>query len=176
MKAMLLRMKWWALGLLTAASVVTVFAQEPQVFNRGITVIQGNITAAGTGYVFSCGSVVRDFRTLQSITGASATYTAAQILAGSIARTTSGGNVTDVLPAAATLTAAIPGAIVGESFELWIDPGTSPGGTITLNGASAGVTYAGDCGTSSSEKVIHVLINITAVATPAYRATCMLSS
>ncbi len=73
------------------------------------------------------------------------------------------------MPTAALLAAAIPGVAAGQSFELYIDPEIS--GAITLNGASAGVTYAGDCGSSAATgKTISVLINFTSAT--AYQALC----
>lgn len=139
--------------------------------NRGITAVRGNITAAA-GYVYSGGGPVRDFRsvTAESTSGA-ATYTAAQVLSGLITRTPN-GNVTDVLPTAANLALAIPGVAAGQSFWLMVDMGASPGGTVTLNGASTGVTYAGGCATAiSTLDAMPVLITFTSAA--AYRATCV---
>lgn len=166
-----LRARWLALGAVIAVTVATLYAQEAQMSNRGITAVRGNITTAA-GYVYSGGGMVRDFRTVTTeSTQAAVTYTAAQVLTGLISRAP-GQNVTDVLPTAANLAAAIPGVAAGHSFWLMVDLGTAPGGTVTLNGASTGVTYAGGCATAvSTLDAMPVLITFT--STTAYRATCV---
>jgi hypothetical protein len=162
-----------AAAAFAALTIATLYAQEPQMFNRGVSVLQGNITAS-RGYVYSGGSPSRDYRTVSTeSTAGAATYTAAQVLTGLIARTPgAGGNVTDVLPTAANLAAAIPGVAAGHSFWLVVDMGASPGGTVTLNGASTGVTYAGGCATAQGTlDAMPVLITFTSAT--AYRATCI---
>lgn len=168
MKTLFLKVRWLSMGAVVGLTLVTLWAQEAQQFNRGINVIQGNITTS-RGYMLSA-SPVRDVRTNTVITGTSQTYTAAQVLAGYITRNSSVGASTDVLPTAANLAAAIPGVVTGHSFFLVIDP--QAGNTITLNGASTGVTYAGGCATAmNTSQVMLVLINFT--STTAYRAACM---
>jgi hypothetical protein len=150
-----------------------LIAQEPQMSNRGITIVRGNLVTA-TGIVFSGGGLTRDFRTATADnTAGAATYTTAAVLSGLINRTPgAGGNVTDVLPTAANLIAAMPGVATGSSFFVLVDLGASPGGTVTLNGASTGVTYAGGCATAFSTLDVQlVLINITSSTT--YRAVCL---
>lgn len=41
------RARWMVLGLLLGTALVTLYAQEPQVFQRGIAIIRGNLTMAG---------------------------------------------------------------------------------------------------------------------------------
>lgn len=168
-----LRARWLALGAVIAVTVATLYAQEAQMSNRGFTAVRGNITSA-TGYVYSGAGPVRDFRTISAeSTATAATYTAAQVLSGYITRTPGvGGNVTDVMPAAATLALAIPGVAAGHSFWLMVDMGASPGGTVTLNGASTGVTYSAGCATAvGTSDEMPVLITFTSAT--AYRATCV---
>lgn len=168
-RAFLLRARWLLLGLFLASTVITLWAQEPQQFNRGINVVQGNVTTS-RGYVLSS-SPLRDVRTNTSITGGSATYTAAQILAGYITRSAVNANATDIFPTAANLALAIPGVAAGHSFWLMIDT-SAPNATITLNGASTGVTYADGCGTAiGTNDAALVLINFTSAT--AYRVVCV---
>lgn len=177
MRRIIDRLKWMTFCGIVALAVVTLWAQEPQQFNRGINVIRGNVLISA-GWLFSGNGVNRDFRTNTSITtGGNATYTAAQVLAGYISRSpgVQGGNMTDALPTAALLAAAIPGVTVtGLTFSFIVDPGTTPNGTLTINGSATGVTYAGRCGTSSSEQLVTVWINFTSAT--AYRAVCDISN
>ncbi len=62
MRQLLTRAKWISAGFLVGLAVVTLWAQEPQQFNRGINVIRGNLTTSA-GYVYSGASPVRSFRT-----------------------------------------------------------------------------------------------------------------
>lgn len=169
-RSTLLRARWLIYGLLIAASVGTLWAQEAAQFNRGIAVTQGNLVIS-RGYLLTGATLVREFRTPTTVTSNSATtYTAAQILAGDIIR--SGSNATDVLPTAADLAAAIPGVAAGHSFWVMFDMTAAAGMAMTLNGASTGVTYSGGCSTAvSTSDAMPVLITFT--STTAYRATCV---
>lgn len=164
------RLRWvFGLGLL-AVTIVTLWAQEPQQFNRGISVTQGNIVDS-RGYILSGQNVLRDFRTNTTINGSSTTYTAAQVLSGYITRGAVVANATDVMPTAALLAAAIPNVAAGHSFWVMLDT-VSPGATVTLNGASTGVTYSDGCATAvSTSDATLLLINFT--STTAYRVVCM---
>lgn len=167
-----LRRSWLLGGIVALATVVTLYAQEAQVFNRGIAVLAGNVTVS-QGYVQSK-LLLRDSRTETGITTTgAATYTAAQVLSGYLDRTTGvGGNVTDVLPTAANLVAAIPGVAANTTFFTVIDMGATPGGSVTLNGASTGVTYGTGCSTAvGTGDVMLLMINIT--SSTAYRAICL---
>ena len=173
-----LRVSTLLVSLVIALTVATLWAQEAQQFQRGINVIRGNVTTSA-GYVFSGGSVVRDFRTNTAINGAAATYTAAQVLGGLITRTPTpgGGNVIDVMPTAANLIAAIPGVNIGHAFELIVDLDTSPGGTVTINGASTGVTYSGSCTvaltTPTTTSLGSMRMEILVTSLTAYRVICV---
>lgn len=166
------RIRWLVASLVLAVTVVTLWAQEPQQFNRGISVTQGNIVNS-RGYIYSGANVIRDFRTNTTIsTEAAVTYTAAQVLTGLITRNADVTARTDVLPTAANLAAAIPNVAAGHSFWLMIDRGTAAGAAITVNGASTGVTYGGGCATAlATADALLVLINFT--STTAYRAVCL---
>lgn len=159
-----------AAGLVLCAAAM-LFAQEPQIFSRGINVIQGNVTVS-RGSVFSGAGVIRDYRTASTVTGGAATYTAAQVLTGIIARGSVGADVTDAMPTAANLAAAIPGVIPGLSFTTLVDMGATPSGTTTLNGASTGVTYANGCATAigTGDEML-LLINFTSAS--AYTVYCL---
>ncbi len=171
--AFLSRLRWMCAGLVLAITMVTLWAQEPQMSNRGINITQGNLITS-RGYVYSGGSPVRDFRTATADnTAAAATYTAAEVLSGLILRSPAGGaNVTDVMPTAANLIAAMPGAVTGMSFTTFVDAGATPNAAITLNGASTGVTYGSGCGTAFGTSDVQLLL-ITVTSTTTYRVTCM---
>lgn len=160
------------LGAVILGTMVALVAQEPQAFLRGINVLQGNIVTSA-GYVFSGSTLSRDYRTNTTNDGGATTYTAAQILTGLITRRPlTAGNVTDVLPTATTLAAAIPGVATGHSFSFVMDMGASPGGSVTLNGASTNVTYSGGCSTAlTTDGTMQVYIVFTSAT--AYRAVCV---
>lgn len=164
------RLRWVCAGLVLALTIVTLWAQEPQMFNRGINVTQGNIIDS-RGYILSGQNVLRDFRSNQSVTGSGVTYSAAQVLSGYITRSAVSSASTDVMPTAALLAAAIPNVQAGHSFFVMLDT-ASPGNTITLNGASTGVTYADGCATAiSTSDAMLLMINFT--STTAYRVVCL---
>ncbi len=173
----------WTLALVVAITSLTLYAQEARIEPRGINVIAGNVLVS-RGYVYSGGSLARDFRTNTAVTrnnvagGAStagATYTAAELLSGLITRTVTDGAAsgTDALPTAANLIAAIPGVnVVGMSFTTIVDMTATPSFAATINGTSSGVTYSGGCATAiSTSDVMLILINITSAT--AYRAVCL---
>lgn len=81
--------------------------------------------------------------TVSSDTTADAiTYTAAQLVGGLILRDPNGAGRADVSPTAALLVAAMPGAVVGSSFEFTIRNTANGNETITLT-AGNGVTLSG---------------------------------
>lgn len=158
-------------ALMAIVMVVSLWAQEPRMENRGITAVQGNIVSA-RGVVFSGGGLLRDFRTATAeATAGSTVYTTAEVLSGLITRTVTGIVVNDSLPTAASLATAMPGVIAGTSMTTLIDMGTSTG-TMILNTASTGVTYGQGCGTALSSGDT-LLVMITYTSTTAYRATCI---
>jgi hypothetical protein len=71
------------------------------------------------------------------------TYTAANLLGGLILRDPAGASRSDVSPTAALIVAAIPGAIVGSSFEFTIKNTADADEIITLT-AGVGVTLSGN--------------------------------
>jgi hypothetical protein len=155
------------IGVFVGAFVVTLWAQEPQQINRPLAVTQGNVTIS-RGVAISGAGLARDFRTSSAVSGLSQTYTAAQILSGLVQRAHTVSAGTDVLPTAADLAAAIPGVIAGTSFDFVVDTNAS----VTINGASTGVTYATPCSTAlATSKAMHVMIMFT--STTAYRAVCV---
>ena len=166
----LLRARWIALGLVIG-TVVSLWAQEAQMINRPLNVTQGNVSISRGGVV-SGGAVNRDYRVNTIIAGdAATTYTAAQVLTGDIKRTGQQTSRIDVLPTAANLVAAMPGVQAGSSFWLIVQ---AYNGNLVLNGASTGVTYAGQCGeTLATNDSFLVLITIT--SSGAYRANCLKS-
>lgn len=92
----------------------------------------------------------RNLRTVRTILGSGAaasintagagTYTAANILTGTIVRDPAGGDRTDTLDTAANIVAAIPGATVGDIIDFKLVNGADAAETITVD-AGAGGTY-----------------------------------
>ena len=161
------------IGFTVASVVVGLIAQEAQVINRPLAVTQGHVTIS-RGVAISGGGVARDYRVNTAKSSATAvTFTAAEVLTGLITRGGMIGAVTDVLPTAANLYAAMPGAQPGTSFWLVIDT-SAPTGTFALNGASSGVTYGEPCAAAvGTNENLTVLIVFTAITSPAYRAVCV---
>lgn len=94
------------------------------------------------------------------------TLTTAQIIGGNIRRT-GGGAQTDTTPTAAQIVAAIPGCVVGSSFEMAIWNGS--GGVNTL-GLGTGVTAAATVTTTlttANGNVHFFIFRVTNVGTPA---------
>ena len=166
----LLRARWIALGLVIG-TVVSLWAQEAQMINRPLNVTVGNVSISRGG-VISGGAVNRDYRVNTTISGdTNTTYTAAQILTGDINRIGPQSARTDSLPTAANLVAAMPGVQAGSSFWLLVQ---AYNGNVVLNGASTGVTYAGQCGETLASRDSHLVL-ITITSSGAYRATCIKS-
>lgn len=109
------------------------------------------------------------FFTVSTISTAGAvTFTAAQLLGGFINRDPNGSGRTDVLPTAAQIVAAMPGAAVGQGFEFTIRNNADAAETITLNAGSGGTLSAsGQSSTTctitqnNSRRFALVLTNIT---------------
>lgn len=163
---------WFAVGL-TLCAVLVLYAQEAQIVNRPLAVLQGNVTIS-RGAVVAGAAVNRDYRPVTTVTAIGArTYTTTELLSGYILRTglLSSGS-TDVLPTAADLIAAIPGVLTGSSFTVVVDMGSTPEAAVTINGASTGVTYGASCSTAiDTNDATTLLINITSATT--YRVTCL---
>lgn len=84
-------------------------------------------------------------------TAGAVTYTAAQMLGGIIVRDPNGAGRTDVLPTAALLVAAIPGAAVGDIIKTQIINGADAAEVLTL---SAGAGGAFDANQTAASQVI----------------------
>jgi len=165
------------------ARVMDAYWWGKSVTNRAIPPIALNneaitaVNAAGTGVVelmrLTAGDKVQipnliplASRTVSTITTAgAATYTAAQILGGLLLRDPNGANRSDVTPTAALLVAAIPGAVVGQSFEFQITNTADAAETITVT-AGSGATLSGTMtiAQNASRRFLVVLTNVTAAA------------
>lgn len=103
-------------------------------------------------------------------TAGNETYTAAQLIGGTIVRDCAGGGRTDTLPTAALLVAAIPGAKVGDVVDTLIVNGSDAAEAITLaagaNGAFDANQTAGSrvIGQNTSKRIRVRLTNVTAAA------------
>lgn len=103
-------------------------------------------------------------------TAGAETYTAAQLLGGSIVRDPNGASRTDTLPTAALLVAAIPGAKVGDVIRTYIVNGADAAETITLQAGAGGTfdvnqTAASRIIAQNASKLLHIrLTNVTAAA------------
>lgn len=176
MRSLLLKARWLLLGVLAAATVASVIAQEAQMLNRGLTINQGNLTTTRgssvlTSGVFTYRAIRRDF------TDAAVTYSVAEVRRGVIWRDEITSNRTDVLPTAANLVAEMPAAVVGSSFFFIVNNDDSAQ-TITVNGASTGVTYSGSCATAlAADESMTILIIFTTITSgsEAYTAICQVN-
>lgn len=84
-------------------------------------------------------------------TAAPQTYTAADMLSGTIVRDPNGAARTDVLPTAALLVAAVPSAKIGDTIETLITNGADAAEVLTLS-AGAGGTF--DANQTAASRVI----------------------
>jgi hypothetical protein len=109
-------------------------------------------TKDATGAVVSAALFVRPTPVTINTAG-NVTYTAANILTAMILRDANGANRTDVLPTAASLVAAIPGAVVGTHIGLTIC--NTAGGAFTVQ-----VTM-GTGGTSQTANVLSTIAQST---------------
>lgn len=130
---------------------------------------------------------VRNFRTTRVIhsegaptsdaTVGARTYTAAEILGGIIVRDPNGASRSDVLPTAALLVAAIPGATIGDVIDCLIINGADAAETITIGAGAGGGFDANQVAASrlisqNASKLLRIrLTNVTA-ASEAYVAYC----
>lgn len=95
-------------------------------------------------------------------TAGALTYTAAMLRGGLLLRDPNGGSRSDVTPTAALIVAAIPGAIVGSSFEFTIRNTADAGETITVT-AGSGVTLSGTMtiAQNNSKRFLVICDNVT---------------
>lgn len=117
-----------------------------------VKLLGGASLGAGAGAGALSGALVEGSAAQTSLaTAGNATYTAAQLLSGSIVRDCAGGARTDTLPTAALLVAAIPGAEVGMLVKTYIVNGSDAAEAITL---AAGVGGAFDANQTAASRVI----------------------
>lgn len=81
-------------------------------------------------------------------TAGNVTYTAADLMSGIIIRDPNGASRSDVLPTAALLVAALPGAAIGDTLRCLIVNGADAAETITLTAGSGGGFDANQTATS----------------------------
>jgi predicted RecA/RadA family phage recombinase len=111
-------------------------------------------------------------------TAGAVTYTAAQVLGGIIVRDPNGAARNDVLPTAALLVAAIPGAAVGDIIRTKLINGADAAETITL---SAGAGGAFDANQTAASQVLaqlnskDIIIRLTNVTPAAAKRTSFIS-
>lgn len=124
----------------------------------------GNFTAAGSGRVYE----------INSSTSVSAdsnqTYTAAGVIGGIITRTGITANRVDAMPTAAAIVAAIPGCQIGTTFDFILN-NNDDASTVTLNGASAGITYEGTATALAAGDAWLFRVVVTAIAGGSEAAT-----
>jgi hypothetical protein len=129
----------------------------------------------------------RNFRTTRIIhsegaptsdaTAGARTYTAAEILGGIIVRDPNGASRSDVLPTAALLVAAIPGAAIGDIIDCLIINGADAAETITIGAGTGGGFDANQVAASrligqNASKLMRIrLTNVTALS-EAYVVYC----
>lgn len=103
-------------------------------------------------------------------TAGAQTYTAANVLSGLIVRDCAGAGRTDVLPTAALLVAALPGAKVGDIIECRVINGSDAAETLTIDAGVGGTYDANQTAASrvipqNTSKVLRIrLTNVTAAA------------
>ena len=99
-------------------------------------------------------------------TAGAATYTAAQLLSGIIVRDCAGASRTDVLPTAALLVAALPGAAIGDRISFLLINGSDAAETITVTAGTGGAFDANSLGTEILPQDVSktVVIRLTGVA------------
>lgn len=128
----------------SAVNEITVENQATGVSPRvqatgGDTNVGLRLDAKGTAYVGLDDPLVENHgAAFSDNTAGAVTYTAAQVLAGIIVRDPNGAGRTDVLPTAALLVAAIPGAKVGDTVRCKVINGADAAETITIAAGSGG--------------------------------------
>jgi hypothetical protein len=129
--------------------------------SKTFRVVLTNVTvAAVTIYALDLAEKPRTAVTTEA-TAAAVTFTAAQILGGLILRDPAGAARADLLPAPADIVAAIPGCVVGSSFEFTIRNTADANETITLtaNGDST-VSGTATIAQNNSKRFLAVVTNI----------------
>jgi len=135
-------MRWLTNGF----QIGTTFAGTGSI--RPVQCLTGNsvrweVSAVAGHLIGVNGGRVMDVTSSTSVSADSnQTYTAAGVIGGTITRTGITANRTDAMPTAAAIVAAIPGCVVGTTFEFVLNNNDDTN-TVTLNGANTGVTYEG---------------------------------
>lgn len=143
-----------------------IFQTSPAA-GAGVTgTLATRLTLDSTGTALFTGPV-SVFRTeTPEATDSNVTYSTAQVLGGIITRSNMGSNRVDAFPTAANLVAAIPGCVVGTSFDVIVN-NNDTAQTVTVNGASVGITYEGTATAiaAAEARLFRVLItNVTGAA------------
>ena len=127
-------------ALATSATGVSVAAETAGTGADNLSVF---LTPAGLGHSLTTLGLLMDVRASAAVSADSnQTYTAAQLLGGIVTRTGITANRVDAVDTAANIVAAIPGAVVGTSFDFVVN-NNDDASTVTVNGASTGITYEG---------------------------------
>lgn len=103
------------------------------------------------------------------------TYSAADVLGGTIVRDPNGASRTDVLPTAAALVAALPGVRVGDIIDCLIVNGADAAETITISAGTGGGFDANQTAASrvigqNSQKGVRIRFTNVTAASEAYVA------
>ncbi len=158
----------------TAVNEITVTnaatTNSPEISATGDdTHISLRLKAKGNGKVLAESGIVGYAVASANNTASDLTYTAAQLLGGLYLRDCNGGARADILPTAANMVAAIPGAMVGSAFEFTLRNSSTGNTTITVTAPSAAVTISGTAtvAQNNSKKFLVVLTNVGA-GTEAY--------
>ena len=156
---------------------VILYAQEPARYNRGIELTQGNIRVARGQIIPTTGNFLHVEQA--GLTGASydsnQTYSALSVRFGWIVRDTLTANRTDALPTAANMIAEFPGAHAGTT-HLFIVQNADSSETLTINGASTGVTYTSSCDTAlaaTEARMIVLVFRTVTSGSEAMTAICL---
>lgn len=121
--------------------------------------------------VLKASAVTERFDVATVATAGAATYTAAAILGGIIARDPAGAGRTDVLPTAALLVASMKEEELGDTIECYLINQADANETITLTAGAGGtlINVSGnDTVVQNSARII--VIRLTAISTPTYDA------
>lgn len=136
----------------------------------------GDFQLAGWGYnsggitKYSSGAAMPTTNPVTLTTAGNLTLTSGQVLAGIILRDPAGGSRTDTMPTAALLVAAIPGAMIGSSFDLWIRNDADAAETITVAAGTGGTIGGTATIAQSNSKMFLVRITGTVAGSEAYVA------
>jgi len=123
----------------------------------------GDLYNAGWITHFSSGPFFPTTNPTTSTTAGVVTYTPGALLGQLILRDPNGAARSDVLPTAADLVAAIPGATIGTSFVFYIRNDADAAETITLTAGTGGTVTGGGTMTVAQNNLKAFMIRFTAV-------------